>query len=81
MGISEADMDKHCCPNTVKQALECTSIVPLTIMDHYNDIHLDIDLLFVNKIPTILMISQNIGFMHVKALLSNHNKCVQNRLQ
>ena len=32
MVISEADMDKYCCPNNVKQALEYTSIVPPTIM-------------------------------------------------
>ena len=81
MGISEADMNKHCYPNTVKQALECTSIVSSTIMDYYKYIHLDIDLLFMNKIPTFLMISRNIGFMHFKALLSKHKKCVQNGLQ
>ena len=50
MGISEADMNKHTCPNTVKQALKCTSIVLPTIMDHCKDIHFDIDLLFVNKV-------------------------------
>ena len=79
--ISEADMDKHCCPNTLRQALECISIVLSTIMDHYKDIDLDMDLLFVNKIPILLMVSWNIGFTHFKALLSKHNKCVQNRLQ
>ena len=57
MGISGAVMDEHYCPNTVKQALECTFSVPPTIMDHDKDIHLDIDLLFVNKILTLLMIS------------------------
>ena len=31
MGIRELGMDKHRCPNTVKQALDCTSKVPLTI--------------------------------------------------
>ena len=81
VGINEADMDEHCCPNTVKQALECTFIIRPTIMDHYKDIHLDIDLLFVNKIPILLMISWNIRFMHCKVLLSKHNKCVQNKLQ
>ena len=28
--------------------------VPPKIMEHYKDIHLDIDLLFVNKIPFLL---------------------------
>ena len=81
MSINEADMDKHCCPNTLKQALACTSIVHTTIMDPYKDIHLDIDLLFVNKIQIILMISRNLKFIHFKALLSKHNRYVQNRQQ
>ena len=50
MGINEADIDKHYCLDTAKQALEYISIARPTIMDHYKDIHLDIDLLFVNKI-------------------------------
>ena len=81
MGISEANMDDHCYLNTVKQALECTSIVPPTIMDHYKDIYLDMDLWFVNKIPILLMISCNIRFMHFKALLHKYNKFMQKRLQ
>ena len=77
--INEADMDKHCCPNAVKRALKRTSIVWPTIMDHYKDINLDIDLLFGNKIHIVLMISRNIGFMHFKALLFKHNKYMKNR--
>ena len=50
-------------------------------MDHYKDIHLDIDILFVNKIQILLMISRNIRFMHFKTLLFKHNLRVQNRLQ
>ena len=80
-GINETDMDNHCCPNTVKRVLECTSIVRPTIMDHYKDIHLDIDLLFVNKIQILLIISLYIGYMHFKALLSKYNKYMHNRLQ
>ena len=80
-GINEIDMDKHCCPSTVKLALACSLIVRSTIMNHYKNIYFDIDLLLVNKIPIFLMISRNIGFMHFKALLSKHTKYVQNRLQ
>ena len=69
-------MDKHCCPDTMKQALEYTSIVRPTIMGHYKDIQLDMDLLFVNKIPILLVISWNIRFMPFKVLLSKHNKFV-----
>ena len=81
MDINEADMNEHWCPNTVKQALECTSIVLPTIMDQYKDIHLNIDLLSVNKMQILLTISWNLRFMHSKTLLSKHNKNVQNRLQ
>ena len=52
--------------------------VLLEIMKHYKDIHLDIDILFVNKTPFLLAISQDIGFMHCKPMASNHSKRVQN---
>ena len=74
MGIYEADIDKYCCPNTVDLVLECTSIVQSTVMDHYKNIHLDTDLLFVNKIQILLMISWNLIFVYFKELLSRHNK-------
>ena len=81
MGINEADMDEHYCHDTVKQAPKCNSIVQPTIMNQYKDIHLDIDLLFVNKIQILLMMSRNLRFMHFKALFSKHNKYMQNRPQ
>ena len=55
--------------------------IPPTIMEHYKDIHLDIDLLFMNKILFILTKSRNIRFINCKALLSKHDKQVQNGLQ
>ena len=55
--------------------------VPPAIMEYYNDIHLDIDVLFVNKIPFLLATSQYIGFIHCKALLSKHGKRIRNGLQ
>ena len=55
--------------------------VPPTIMEHYRDVHLDIDILFVNKIPFHLVKSRDIGFIYCKAMLSKHDKQVQNRLQ
>ena len=33
--------------------------VPHTIMEYYSDIHLDIDILFVNKIPFLLATSRD----------------------
>ena len=54
--------------------------VPSMIKEHYKDIHLDIDLLFVNKILFLLAKSGDIGFIHCKTLLYRHNKLVQNGL-
>ena len=48
--------------------------VPPTIMEYYSNIHLDIDILFVNKIPFLLATSRDIGFIHCKAMLSNTGK-------
>ena len=50
-------------------------------LNYYNYIHLDIDLLFVNKIQMLLMISWNGIFMYFKTLLSKHNKYIKNKLQ
>ena len=55
--------------------------VPPTIMEHYRDIHLDADVLFLNKIPFLLATLRDIGFIYCKALLSKHGKRVQNGLQ
>ena len=46
--------------------------VPPIIMEHYSNLHLDIDVLFVNKIPFLLATSRDIGFLHCKAMLTNH---------
>ena len=47
--------------------------VPPTIMEHYRDIHLVIELLFVNKIPFLSEKSRGIGFIHCKAIISKHD--------
>ena len=52
--------------------------IPPKTMEDYKDTHLDTDLLFVNKIPFFLAKSRDIGFIHCKALLSMHDKQVQN---
>ena len=52
-----------------------TPVTP-KIIEHYKDIHLDIDLLFVNKIPFLLTTSRDIDFIHYKALVSKHDKRV-----
>lgn len=46
--------------------------VPPTIMEYDSNIHLDIDVLFVNKIPFLLATSRDICFIYCKAMLTNH---------
>ena len=55
--------------------------VPPEIMEHYKNIHLDIYLLFLNKIPFLWAKSRDIGFIHCKALLTKYDKRVQNGLR
>ena len=55
--------------------------VPPKIVEHYKNIHLNIDLLFVNKILFLLAKSRDIGFIHCEALLSKHDKRVQKVLK
>ena len=53
-----------------------TAPIPLEIMKHYKDIHLDIDILFVNKTVLLLAISWDIGFIHCKPIASSVSKRV-----
>ena len=55
--------------------------VPPTIMEHYRDVHLDIDILFVNKIPFLLAKLRDIEFIHCKTMLSRHDNRVCKGLQ
>ena len=42
--------------------------LPSKIMEHYKDVHLDIDILFVNQTPFVLAISRDIGFIHCRPM-------------
>ena len=57
------------------------ALVPPEIMKHYKDMHLDIDILFVNKTLFLLAVSRDIGFIHWKVMASSHSKRMQNRLK
>ena len=50
-------------------------------MNYYKDIHLDVDILFVNKIQIFLMIYWNVRFMYFKTFLPKHNTYIQDKLQ
>lgn len=57
-----------------------TASVPDSILKHYKDVHLDMDLMFVNGVAFFLATSRDIGFIHCQAVLSKHNKRVQDAL-
>ena len=44
---------------------------PPKIPEHYKDIHLDIDILYVNQTAFLLAISRDIGFIHCRPMSSN----------
>ena len=49
-------------------------LLPPKIMEHYKDVHLNIDILFVNKTPFLLTISRDIGFIHCIHMSCNVTK-------
>ena len=51
--------------------------VPPTIMEYYSDIHLDIDVLFVNKIPFLLVMSL-VSYIARHCFLSMASVCRMN---
>ena len=70
-----ADMGrfKHPCKDVKmnKTTEDITTPVPTEIMKHCKEIHLDIDILFLNKTALLLAISQVIGFIHYKPKVSS----------
>ena len=54
--------------------------LPPKILDHYKNIHLDMDIMFVNGVAFFLAKSRDIGFIHCSPVLSKHNKRVQNAI-
>ena len=57
------------------------SPVPSSVLENYKNIHLDIDLLFVNEVAFFLATSRHVGFIHCRAVLLKHDKRVANALQ
>ena len=60
---------------------DVATTIPPKITEHCNNIHLDIDLVFVTRYCSFWQKSRNIGFIHCKALLSKYDKRVQNGLK
>jgi hypothetical protein len=57
------------------------SPVPSSVLENYKNIHLDIDLLFINDVAFFLAKSRHVEFIHCRAVLSKHDKRVANALR
>ena len=55
--------------------------LPKKILEHYKDVHLNIDILYVNQTPFLLAISRDIGFIHCRPMPNNVTKQIQNALK
>ena len=55
--------------------------LPPKILEHYKDIHLDIDILYVNQTAFLLAISRDIGFLHCRPMSNNVIKRIQNAMR
>lgn len=52
--------------------------IPPKILEDYKNIHLDMDIMFVNSVVFFLAKSRDISFIHCIPVLWKHNKRVQN---
>ena len=55
--------------------------VPEQLMKHYQNIHLDMDLLFINQVAFFVCTSRDIGFIHCRPVLNKANKRVTNAIR
>ena len=55
--------------------------LPPNTIEHYKDIHLNIDVLYVNQTPFLLAISRDIGFIYCRLMSNNVTKRIQNALK
>ena len=55
--------------------------LPPKILKHYKDIHLDIDILYVNQTAFLFAISRNIGFIHCRLMSRSVTKKIQNTMK
>ena len=55
--------------------------LPPKIIEHCKDIHLDLDLLYVNQTPFILALSRDINFIHCRPMSNNITKRIQNTMK
>ena len=69
---------KHLCKGVKMDRMTEDIAAPVSpeIMKHYKEVHLDIDLLFVNKTAFLLAISRDIGSIHCRPISSSVTKRV-----
>ena len=48
--------------------------LPPKIIEHYKDVHLDIDIVYINQTPSLLVISRDIRFIHCRPMSNNVTK-------
>ena len=63
------------------QWLDVVTDLPKEILDTYGKVHLDINIMFVNKCAYFTAISQDIGLIHCCPIASRDNKQVVNVIQ
>ena len=56
------------------------SEVPIEVLKHYKEVHLDIDVMYINKIPFLVAISKSIGMIHCMPVMKKDNKRVSDAL-
>ena len=56
------------------------SDVPSEILKHYKEIHQDIDVMYINKIPFLVAVSKSIGMIHCTPVMNKDNKRVSDAL-
>ena len=56
---------------------EVTNDVPDELLKEYKDVHIDVNIMYVNKIPYFTTISRNIIFIHCRSIVSRDKKRVQ----
>ena len=56
------------------------SEVPTEVLKHYKEVHLDIDVMYINKIPFLVAVSKSIGMIHCMPVMNKDNKRVSDAL-
>ena len=56
------------------------SDVPAEVLKHYKETHLDIDVMYINKIPFLAAVSKSTGMIHCMPVMNKDNKRVSDAL-